>query len=172
MYIRLPFSWSNYLKLFRVPNVSWFWYGDMETVAHFLRMWRESHRVLEYILHLFCLSSFKSFYREESMAFCCLTVSGKFGFCHGLGIVDSNELNSYLDYCSYRREYRIWGRKGKRNPSIGRKGVLSIGRATALILCLFERQRLLILASMRRWTVTASTWFAHFNPLWAPRWWC
>jgi len=73
------------------------------------------------------------------MAFCCLTVSGKFGFCHGLGIVDSNELNSYLDYCSYRREYRIWGRKGKRNPSIGRKGVLSIGRATALILCLFVR---------------------------------
>ena len=27
--------------------------------------------------------------------------------CHGLGIVDTNELNSYLDYCSHRREYRI-----------------------------------------------------------------
>ena len=28
-----------------------------------------------------------------------------------LGIVNNNELNSYLDYCSHLREYRIWGRK-------------------------------------------------------------
>jgi len=34
--------------------------------------------------------------------------------CHGLGIVDNNELNSNLDYCSHRREYPIWRRKKKR----------------------------------------------------------
>jgi len=34
-----------------------------------------------------------------------------------LGIVDNDELNSYLNYCSHRREYRIWGRRRKRKPS-------------------------------------------------------
>jgi len=33
--------------------------------------------------------------------------------CHGLRIVDNDELNSYLNYCSHRREYRIWRRKEK-----------------------------------------------------------
>jgi len=37
--------------------------------------------------------------------------------CHGLGIVDNNGLNSYLVYCSHRREYRIWGRRRKRKSS-------------------------------------------------------
>jgi len=37
--------------------------------------------------------------------------------CHGLGIVDNDELNSYLNCCSHRREYRIWGRGRKRKPS-------------------------------------------------------
>ncbi|OJJ86839.1 uncharacterized protein ASPGLDRAFT_44722 [Aspergillus glaucus CBS 516.65] len=59
--------------------------------------------------------------------------------CHGLGIVDNNELNSYLDYCSHQREYRIWREKKKRNLSTGKKGFLSMTSVTALsafFLCL------------------------------------
>ena len=60
--------------------------------------------------------------------------------CHGLGIVDTNELNSYLNYCSHRREYQIWREKHKRNLSTGRKGVLSMGSVAALLLSLLAGQ--------------------------------
>lgn len=56
--------------------------------------------------------------------------------CHGLGIVDDNEVNSYLDYCSHQREYRIWGEKKKRNLSTVRMGFYLSG-VVALTLSLF-----------------------------------
>ena len=33
----------------------------------------------------------------------------------------SNELNSYLDYCSHRREYRIWEKEKKRKSVYGKE---------------------------------------------------
>jgi len=47
----------------------------------------------------------------------------EFQLCHGLGIVDNNELNSYLDYCSHRREHRIWGRKEGKQSTYRKRGL-------------------------------------------------
>ena len=68
--------------------------------------------------------------------------------CHGLGIVDINELNSYLNYCSHRREYRIWREKKKRNLSMG-KGVFihDLCDHAKCFLCLLAWWRLLISAT-------------------------
>lgn len=41
----------------------------------------------------------------------------------GRGIVDTNELNLYLDYCSHQREPQIWREKKKKGIRLlGRKG--------------------------------------------------
>ena len=44
--------------------------------------------------------------------------------CHGLGIVDNNELNSYLDYCSHRLEYRIREKEERENHLVDRKSYI------------------------------------------------
>ena len=40
----------------------------------------------------------------------------------GRGIVDTNELNSYLDYCSHQRGPRIWREKKKKGIRLLKRG--------------------------------------------------
>ena len=44
--------------------------------------------------------------------------------CHGFGLVDITKWYSYLNQCSHRREYRIWGRR--RNGNLSRRRLISI----------------------------------------------
>jgi len=57
---------------------------------------------------------------------------------HGLGIVDNNEQisYSYLNYCSHRREYRIWGRRKGESSRRQRELYTACVLGKGLVLCL------------------------------------
>ena len=58
--------------------------------------------------------------------------------CNGLGIVGNNELNSYLDYCSHRREYRN-GEEERESHLVDRENYIQyVCLEKGLVLCLLH----------------------------------